>query len=97
MNSIRWQVSCFLVFVLIQSSWSQSPIPSANGDRLYGYTTASSKTQRDWEKKFPGRIDSIFAAIKNVGPSQLADASLFDFANLKIERPAFPPIRAVEI
>ena len=56
MNSIRWQVSCFLVFVLIQSSWSQSPIPSANGDRLYGYTTASSKTQRDWEKKFQDGI-----------------------------------------
>ena len=56
MNSIRWQVSCFLVFVLIQSSWSQSPTPSANGDRLYGYTTASSKTQRDWEKKFQDGI-----------------------------------------
>ena len=56
MNSIRWQVSCFLVFVLIQSSWSQSPIPSANGDRLYGYTTASSKTQRDWEKKLQDGI-----------------------------------------
>jgi len=56
LNSIRWQVSCFLVFVLIQSSWSQSPIPSANGDRLYGYTTASSKTQRDWEKKLQDGI-----------------------------------------
>ena len=56
MNSIRWQVSCFLVFVLIQSSWSQSPTPSANGDRLYGYTTASSKTQRDWEKKLQDGI-----------------------------------------
>src|SRR5690606_29173115 len=41
---------------------------------------------RDWERKFPGRIESIFSAIKNVVPSQLADASLFDFANLKIER-----------
>ena len=56
MNSIRWQVSCFLVFVLVQSSWSQSPTPSASGDRLYGYTTASSKTQRDWEKKFQDGI-----------------------------------------
>ncbi|HEY3700506.1 MAG TPA: tRNA 2-thiocytidine(32) synthetase TtcA [Spongiibacteraceae bacterium] len=41
---------------------------------------------RDWEKKFPGRVESIFSAIKNVGPSQLADTTLFDFANLKIER-----------
>jgi tRNA 2-thiocytidine biosynthesis protein TtcA len=41
---------------------------------------------REWERKFPGRVESIFSAIKNVVPSQLADASLFDFANLQIER-----------
>lgn len=39
-----------------------------------------------WQKKFPGRIESIFSAIQNVAPSQLADTQLFDFANLKIER-----------
>ena len=33
-----------------------------------------------WERQFPGRIDAIFGAIKNVAPSQLADTSLFDFA-----------------
>ena len=52
---------------------------------------------RDWEKRFPGRVESIFAAIKNVGPSQLADTSLFDFANLKIERTAFESIRAINL
>lgn len=41
---------------------------------------------REWERKFPGRIESIAAAIQNVVPSQLGDADLFDFANLKIER-----------
>ena len=41
---------------------------------------------RGWERKFPGRIESIAAAIQNVVPSQLGDADLFDFANLKIER-----------
>ncbi len=35
-----------------------------------------------WEGQFPGRIDAIFGAIKNVAPSQLADTSLFDFAGL---------------
>lgn len=35
-----------------------------------------------WERQFPGRIDAIFGAIKNVAPSQLADPSLFDFAGL---------------
>ena len=41
---------------------------------------------RDWQKKFPGRIESIFSSIQNVAPSQLADTDLFDFTNLKIER-----------
>jgi tRNA 2-thiocytidine biosynthesis protein TtcA len=36
----------------------------------------------EWEKKWPGRIDTIFAALRNVAPSHLADAQLFDFAAL---------------
>jgi tRNA 2-thiocytidine biosynthesis protein TtcA len=36
----------------------------------------------EWERKHPGRIETIFRAISNVMPSQLADASLFDFAAL---------------
>jgi tRNA 2-thiocytidine biosynthesis protein TtcA len=51
----------------------------------------------DWQRRFPGRIESIFAAIKNVGPSQLADTELFDFANLQIERPTFEAIRAINL
>ena len=34
---------------------------------------------RDWEKKYPGRIDSIFGALGNVVPSHLMDRGLFDF------------------
>jgi tRNA 2-thiocytidine biosynthesis protein TtcA len=41
-----------------------------------------------WEREFPGRIDSIFGAIKNVSPSQLADTSLFDFTGLQLDRVA---------
>lgn len=41
---------------------------------------------RDWERKYPGRIESIFGALQRVSPSQLADTELFDFANLEIER-----------
>ncbi|MDS4068394.1 MAG: tRNA 2-thiocytidine(32) synthetase TtcA [Candidatus Competibacter sp.] len=37
---------------------------------------------RQWEKQFPGRVESIFAAIQNVAPSHLADTALFDFAGL---------------
>ncbi|MDG2473387.1 MAG: tRNA 2-thiocytidine(32) synthetase TtcA [Pseudomonadales bacterium] len=40
----------------------------------------------EWHKQFPGRIESIFSAISNVAPSQLADSDLFDFKQLKIDR-----------
>ena len=39
----------------------------------------------DWEKLYPGRTESIFRAIRNVKPSQLADRELFDFQSLTIE------------
>jgi tRNA 2-thiocytidine biosynthesis protein TtcA len=37
---------------------------------------------REWDTKFPGRIESIFSSICNVAGSQLADPKLFDFAGL---------------
>jgi len=36
----------------------------------------------DWERAEPGRLETIFAAIRDVSPSQLADTRLFDFAGL---------------
>jgi len=36
----------------------------------------------EWEKKHPGRTETIFRALGNVAPSQLADRGLFDFAGL---------------
>jgi len=40
----------------------------------------------DWERTSPGRINSIFRALQNVAPSQLADQRLFDFADLQLDR-----------
>jgi tRNA 2-thiocytidine biosynthesis protein TtcA len=37
---------------------------------------------RSWEKQFPGRLETIFTALQNVAPSQLADRKLFDFLGL---------------
>ncbi|QFY43836.1 tRNA 2-thiocytidine(32) synthetase TtcA [Candidatus Methylospira mobilis] len=36
-----------------------------------------------WEKQAPGRSETIFSALQNVAPSQLADVALFDFAGLE--------------
>ena len=38
-----------------------------------------------WEQQYPGRTETIFKAISNVAPSQLADLNLFNFKDLKIE------------
>jgi tRNA 2-thiocytidine biosynthesis protein TtcA len=35
---------------------------------------------REWEKRFPGRIESIFNAMGDVVPTHLLDTSLHDFA-----------------
>ncbi|AXK38489.1 tRNA 2-thiocytidine(32) synthetase TtcA [Crenobacter cavernae] len=37
----------------------------------------------DWDKRFPGRVESMFRAVQNVVPSHLADPRAFDFVNLK--------------
>ena len=42
---------------------------------------------QDWDKRFPGRVESIFTAMTNVKPSQLADRRLFDFESLVVNRP----------
>jgi tRNA 2-thiocytidine biosynthesis protein TtcA len=38
---------------------------------------------REWDKRFPGRVEKIFAALGNVAPSHLADPALYDFRNLR--------------
>lgn len=38
---------------------------------------------RDWEKRFPGRVENMFTALQNVVPSHLLDGTLHDFKNLK--------------
>ena len=37
---------------------------------------------RDWEKKFPGRVDNIFSSLSTVVPTHLMDRTLFDFSGL---------------
>ena len=37
---------------------------------------------QQWEKAFPGRVDTIFNGLQRVAPSHLLDRDLFDFADL---------------
>ena len=39
---------------------------------------------REWEKKHPGRVESMFSALQNVVPSHLMDGTRFDFKGLKV-------------
>ncbi|TDO09812.1 MULTISPECIES: tRNA 2-thiocytidine(32) synthetase TtcA [Halomonas] len=40
----------------------------------------------EWEARQPGRLESLFKAVTNVAPSQLADRELFDFAGLEAKQ-----------
>lgn len=37
---------------------------------------------RDWDKRYPGRGETLFRAMQNVVPSHLSDTQLFDFKGL---------------
>jgi len=38
---------------------------------------------REWEKKFPGRVETILNALRNAKPSHLLDRELFDFVAVR--------------
>ena len=38
---------------------------------------------RDWDKRFPGRVETLFRSLANVVPSHLMDRRLHDFAGLR--------------
>ncbi|MFP2504898.1 MULTISPECIES: tRNA 2-thiocytidine(32) synthetase TtcA [Buttiauxella] len=38
---------------------------------------------RDWDRRYPGRIETMFSAMQNVVPSHMCDTELFDFKGLK--------------
>lgn len=51
----------------------------------------------DWEKRYPGRTETIFRSVCNVAPSQLGDRKLFDFAGLEQATPPPGDIRLVSV
>jgi tRNA 2-thiocytidine biosynthesis protein TtcA len=56
------------------------------------------KMLAQWERQYPGRTETIFRSIGNVAPSQLGDARLFDFRQLRATpRGEKPAIRVVNL
>ncbi|MFM9899560.1 MAG: tRNA 2-thiocytidine(32) synthetase TtcA, partial [Polaromonas sp.] len=38
---------------------------------------------REWDKKFPGRLESMFSALQHIVPSHLMDGAQHDFKNIR--------------
>eukprot|EP01036_Dinobryon_divergens_P036683 gene36684-47818_t len=38
---------------------------------------------KDWEKRFPGRVENMFSALQNIVPSHLMDRSVFPFQTIR--------------
>lgn len=58
------------------------------------------KMLQGWEKRYPGRTETIFRALGNVAPSHLMDRALFDFEGLSVEVDdslGLPDIRVVNL
>ena len=74
------------------SEWQQYPIIPCN---LCGSQENLQRKQvgnmlRDWQKKFPGRLDNMLRSLQHVVPSHLMDAKLHDFKSLKANGVASP-------
>ena len=74
------------------SDWQQFPIIPCNlcGSQENLQRQVVKDMLQEWDRKTPGRTESIFRSLQNVIPSQLADRNLFDFTSLKIDESAAP-------
>jgi tRNA 2-thiocytidine biosynthesis protein TtcA len=78
--------------IVAYSEWQQFPIIPCN---LCGSQENLQRKQvgnmlRDWQRKFPGRLDNMLHALQNVVPSHLMDTKLHDFKSLQANGLAHP-------
>jgi tRNA 2-thiocytidine biosynthesis protein TtcA len=68
----------------------QFPIIPCNlcGSQQHLQRVAVKKMLAEWEREHPGRVESIFSALRNVAVSHLADPTVFDFVGLDARRVA---------
>jgi tRNA 2-thiocytidine biosynthesis protein TtcA len=69
------------------AEWRQFPIIPCDlcGSQENLKRQEAKQMLRDWEKRFPGRIDTVFSALSRVTPSHLMDRALHDFAGLEAD------------
>jgi tRNA 2-thiocytidine biosynthesis protein TtcA len=78
--------------IVAYSQWKQFPIIPCN---LCGSQENLQRKQvgnmlKEWQRKFPGRLDNMLHALQNVVPSHLMDAKLHDFKSLQATGLASP-------
>ncbi len=66
------------------AQWREFPIIPCNlcGSQANLQRQVTKDMLREWEKRFPGRVENTFAALGRVVPSHLMDRDLFDFAGI---------------
>jgi len=74
--------------IVAYAQYKQFPIIPCNlcGSQENLQRQAIKEMLQQWDKKFPGRIETIFTAMQDVVPSHLMDLSLFDFKTLSKEQ-----------
>ncbi len=67
------------------AAWREFPIIPCNlcGSQDNLKRREVGRMLREWEKRHPGRVDTVFAALGRLAPSHLMDRAQFDFAGLR--------------
>jgi len=70
--------------LIAYANWREFPIIPCNlcGSQENLKRREVGRMMREWEKRYPGRVEHVFSALGSVAPSHLLDHSLFDFAHL---------------
>lgn len=73
--------------IIRYAQWKQFPIIPCG---QCGFTPNQQRSVvgdmiEDWDRRFPGRVETMMKAVCNVVPSHLADTKLYDFASLRAD------------
>ena len=81
---IRPLAYCHEKDLIRYAEWKEFPIIPCNlcGSQENLQRKAMKEMLNDWNRRFPGRIETMFNAIQNITPSHLMDHKLFDFKSV---------------